>query len=131
MNTSVGTRVFVGNTMIHGDTGWRDIRSLLVNGWAADIFQIRRVNWTVFLLHRGFTYSQATSDTVFTLPQGFGDSRTMIPLHGHDNAQYAQVFFSREVSITSRSFAINTYSSTPSQYAVSASWPTSLPGIPA
>lgn len=33
VDTSVGTRVYVGDTMIHGDTGWRNVSDLLINGW--------------------------------------------------------------------------------------------------
>ena len=32
LDTTVGTSIFAGNTMIHGDTGWRDISGYLVPG---------------------------------------------------------------------------------------------------
>lgn len=43
VDTSVGTRVFLGNTMIYGDTGWRDVTGMLVNGWTARYVHIRRI----------------------------------------------------------------------------------------
>ena len=59
-DTSVGTRVFLdhpsGTTMLHGDTGWRDISSLLHEEWvlaaAGGVFQIIRQNNTVTLAAR-------------------------------------------------------------------------------
>ena len=34
IDTTVGTRVFAGDTMIYGDTGWRDVSQYLVPGLA-------------------------------------------------------------------------------------------------
>lgn len=36
LDTTVGTRVFAGDTMIYGDTGWRDIKDLLLPNWGTD-----------------------------------------------------------------------------------------------
>ena len=59
-DTSVGERVFLdhpgGSTMLMGDTGWRDISSLLHEDWvpatAGGTFQIRRQDNTVTLAAR-------------------------------------------------------------------------------
>lgn len=56
VDTTVGTRVFIGGQMVYGDTGWRDITSLLHEEWeiarSAGTFQIVRHNNTVTLACR-------------------------------------------------------------------------------
>lgn len=36
-DTTVGTRIFSGSTMVHGDTGWRDISGYLVPGLVVSV----------------------------------------------------------------------------------------------
>lgn len=50
VDNSVGTRVFVGDTMIHGDTGWRDISEYMIaeTTGTTRIF-IRRLGGVVYL----------------------------------------------------------------------------------
>lgn len=86
-DTTVGTRIFAGDTMIHGDTGWRalvewDITGAIITGAIPDELKlapsgnvpgglyIRRENRTVYVRAVG---EKATVDgTVsFTLPTGF------------------------------------------------------------
>src|SRR5690625_3783555 len=47
IDTTAGTRVFMGGVMVYGDTGWRDISQLLNPGFTAGICMVRRVNSTV------------------------------------------------------------------------------------
>jgi len=77
---SVGRRVFTWDTvnarwqMTFGDTGWRDISSLLLNGWAFASAPplLRRVNDQVTLsVAYRLTGVGASSDVVVTIPTGF------------------------------------------------------------
>lgn len=79
VDTSVGTRVFVGDTMIYGDTGQISIHNLLINGWKAGLrVQLVRENNTVKLLVQGGSNAldgyDATSTPVFIIPTGFRPS---------------------------------------------------------
>lgn len=49
VDTSVGTRVFTGDVMIHGDTGWRDISADISDRESGKLL-IRRVGDQVFLV---------------------------------------------------------------------------------
>ena len=75
VDTSVGTRVFVGDTMIHGDTGRRDIRATIVDPEtiaAGGRAWIQRTHNTVRVSLYDLSFS--TSGTVrilMTLPSGF------------------------------------------------------------
>ena len=63
-----------GNTgwqVLEGDTGWRNISGLLVNGWTALTLHIRRLNNVVYLRAVGMNNSSATTSTFLTLPAGF------------------------------------------------------------
>lgn len=64
VDTTVGTRVFVGTTMIYGDTGWA---SYTVDDMTAGQILMRRVNHTVFVQMEGCVFSNATG--TLTLPR--------------------------------------------------------------
>ncbi|MGZ0067847.1 pyocin knob domain-containing protein [Microbacterium arborescens] len=59
--------------LIYGDTGWRDVSALLMNGAGATTFLIRRIGFTVYARISSLQLpSTAVGDTVLTLPIGFG-----------------------------------------------------------
>ena len=64
-----------GWTMMYGDTGWRDVSTLLLNGWKnkANHMTIRRINCKVILRFPfvGLDGSAATRPVFITLPDGF------------------------------------------------------------
>ena len=64
-----------GWTVLYGDTGWRDISTLLINGWKnkANHMTIRRINCKVILRFPfvGLDGSAATKSVFLTLPDGF------------------------------------------------------------
>ena len=60
VDTSVGTRVFLGGVMLHGDTGWV---SYTVDGMTAGQIVMRRVNHTVFVQMQGCKFSNAATTT--------------------------------------------------------------------
>lgn len=56
--------------MIYGDTGWRDVSSLLVNGWKG-IVHMRRTLHDVKLQIVSLSAAEATSGTFMVAPTGF------------------------------------------------------------
>nr|DAT46565.1 MAG TPA: hypothetical protein [Caudoviricetes sp.] len=64
-----------GWTVLYGDTGWRDISTLLINGWKnkANHMIMRRINCKVILRFPfvGLDGSAATKSVFLTLPDGF------------------------------------------------------------
>lgn len=119
-----------------GDTGWRNVASLLVNGWAtgASSLYLRRLNGVTFLKSSsvGLTGASATLDAFMTLPTGFrcpnGDyglvgvcsipgAGTLLPI----NRGMSDV-----VMCSARGY-VSTFSS----WGTDEPWPTSLPGTPA
>ena len=72
VDNSVGTRVFLGDTMILGDTGLRKISSLLKPGWrASQSLSIQRVGNVIHLT--GYVHSDgtATDEVIMEIPSGF------------------------------------------------------------
>lgn len=57
--------------LIYGDTGWRDIKSLIVNGWVTASLLIRRVGSLVQLSGYYLNSADATSTLFAVLPEGF------------------------------------------------------------
>ena len=127
-----------GNTgwrVEYGDTGWRNISSLLSNGWGGSVY-VRRINTSVELRAEGLTRSETSTD-IMTLPAGFlPDSIAgygfRFTLHQADSTA-SQTRFRL---ISNRLTTVNT-SSVPGPYyggttwTISEAWPTTLPGTPA
>ncbi|MGO3084274.1 hypothetical protein [Ancrocorticia populi] len=133
IDTTVGTRVFIGSTMVYGDTGWRNVTSLLANGWTADYVHIRRVGDVVTVRANRLGGSAATNQTFLNAIAGFRPSSSgttsFLITHGSEAAVAARWDY-----VT---LGIPTYSSYTSGRASEISvttrdtWPTSLPGTPA
>lgn len=116
----------------YGDTGWRDITSLLTNGWTAEIFRIRRQGNTVTLEHRGLRAPEVTNLAWGVLPAGFADPRTMIPITTRGGITSTTVSNSLGCSFHSMTnFTLDTYALATSTWTVRAAWPATLPSIPA
>lgn len=63
-----------GNTgwqVLEGDTEWREVKSLLTNGYTATFVKLRRVNNQVRIAFEALSGSAATSDSVLLPPLGF------------------------------------------------------------
>lgn len=63
-----------GNTgwqVLEGDTEWREVESLLINGYTANSVKLRRVNNQVRIAFEALRGSAATSDNVLRPPSGF------------------------------------------------------------
>ena len=137
-DNSVGTRVFVGDTMIYGDTGWREI--VPENGWVGAMY-VRRINNTVY--YRGkISAETASSSNAWDIPTGFR-AGNIVSSNGHGYEYGRALVYTEEtepkvrnVSFYFSRFSITSYDSAHSygvnvSYPTTNSWPTSLPGTPA
>lgn len=133
VDTSVGTRVFVGNTMIHGDTGWRDISSLVTfpvtNGW----IRMRRVGLSVEVLANSLSVDTSGSVSILTLPPGFRPA-ALIPLEtraywGSDTVEIGRVNSTGVMQF--RTLSSGNQMNIHLTFTTQNPWPTSLPGSPA
>jgi len=111
-----------------GDTGWREVPP--INGWTADLLQIRRVGNIVFLKVAGLDGGSATSPGFLAMPGGFA---------GILNDDLRNAFIDNDGGETVRTYGgsswlvAGSYTAVTALYAadsmpVAVSWPTSLPG---
>ena len=143
---SIGRRLFswssalangatTGWQMVYGDTGWRDVSSLLENGWALGAsfpkLHMRRLGGIVSI-DADLSASSATGNTIMTFPSGFEPHRTMVTIGYNGGAGY-NAFEARSTNDagTNTLFAYTRtgglWRVTP-QYQTVAAWPSSLPG---
>ena len=116
--------------LIYGDTGWRDITTLLGNGWSADKFYINRRGYELQVAVQNLkSTGGSTQITTAILPGGFyplsalGSSSTLrvagTPLIVHSNGHiYAKATTATTTTDLEFSTTIPVYSS----------WPSVLPG---
>nr|DAK15117.1 MAG TPA: hypothetical protein [Caudoviricetes sp.] len=122
-----------GWTVAHGDTGWRDVKSLLLNGWktSGGSVLLRRVGNTVTLIspYLGLNGSAATKGIFITLPAGFTY---------FNNANYGTVGYFTDnkkpaaVSKDFNSFVLDLPSAQPMgelSWVASDDYPSTLPGV--
>lgn len=141
VDDSVGTRVFVGTTMIYGDTGWRNVSAGLVNGWTGQVW-IRRRGHNVTLLALGV--GGGSPSNMLTLQSGFRS-----PVSGFSGFNYGSPYAMADAS--SPTNVLGGYLLVASSgsllrghlesgvtniqgdagWTTNDSWPTSLPGTPA
>lgn len=139
VDTSVGTRVMAGNVMIHGDTGWRNVESLLVNGWVKYVYpaKIRRIgNRCTLNAYLARTVGAGATSERFmeSPPAGF-----QLPVQTQFGGSVLGSITStaQVVRLTSTGFAIPNYLNIQPQmwvhidWITDSPWPTSLPGTPA
>lgn len=136
VDTSVGTRVFVGDTMIHGDTGWRDVSYLFSNAESSTPLRLRRTHNMVTLDLYGV---QPTADLgsgssfIGALPSGFRPNfrRSFgLQVSGSSSTfrsafQFANGAIGCWVPSTDDSYHLSL------TYPTSDSWASTLPGTPA
>ena len=118
------------------DTGVRDIRHLLINGWTADKFTIQRVNDVVYVCIRGLKGTDATdadlmaygADDSTELDYGFRPegSNWMSPLY-HNGDVGLWAINSVPVRIRASSSTGNTWRVTTDNYDRTLVWTTSAP----
>lgn len=149
LDTTVGTRIFAGNTMIHGDTGWRDFKSLIENGLfnpegVVGGFQTRvrrfgnNVQWSLrFRPGEEFVGTRKTIHILSgNMPVGFRELPTSFTSFAtHMDGTGAQIALSNDPGSASLSIYTNSnwrdvsYGVT-GGYMTNESWPATLPGLP-
>ena len=125
--TKPGTSI---EQLFYGDTGRRDVSSLLTNGWIGTAY-LRRVGSTVTLIFGNLRASAATHGECLQMPEGFGysssdDMRAL--LHGID-----MTLRRTTGNIATRGVLISGYVSADALYGATTfvtnnPWPASLPG---
>jgi hypothetical protein len=135
VDTSVGTRVYVGNTMIYGDTGRRDIRDAIVDpDTVADGGRawIQRVDNTVRISLYDLSFSDSGTVRILeSIPQGFRPiDREGYSLSVSRTATVEAVVLQSSLYIYGAPSSGGRVSATIA-WATENPWPTSLPGTPA
>ena len=123
-----------------GDTGWRDVSSLLVNGWVGSA-QLRRVGGVCELKFNNLDPAAATNQNVLTIPSGFRQSGATPAVTALACGTSATSIIGSTVQLcnyagTATSHAVRVDNSAPNPcrgnlvWTASSTWPTSLPGTP-
>lgn len=127
LDTTVGTRIFAGNTLIYGDTGWRDISSAF-----PDYFVPSTANGSgLFMKREGTTVSMQFQAVEMVQSEG---NKPVLP-YGFRALGYLY-FWIQGGSM--RAYSNNFYSILTTESAIKATlsfetadpWPLTLPGIP-
>lgn len=131
LDTTVGTRIMAGTHMIHGDTGLRNIATLMSDFTSAGFdITIRRVNNLVQLgcYVRLADKPIAVTDVLMTLPAGFRPASRMRFLGERPGI----IDVINDGQVVSRSeVPEGVYLSFSAHFMTSNPWPTTLPGTPA
>lgn len=141
VDTAIGTRVMLGTTMIHGDTGWRNVVADLINGWAGGSVRMRRVGDVVHMRipALGFTMAGATADVFYKPPAGFFPSTganygnlgfALVSLSAAGTDSIVPVSRDFNAGVSMRRVATGHFTSMNVTWHTSDPWPASLPGIP-
>lgn len=118
-----------------GDTGWRNIESVLLNGFTATNVKIRRfgdqVSITIFALNG----ASSTDTTLYTLPTGFRSDSRIRPAwinrtSSEETPTTAVTYFSATVGIFASRTLITSGRGT-IDYLTTDAWPATLPGTAA
>ena len=118
-----------GWTVVYGDTGWRNLSSIFVNGWIG-VVRVRRVRATVTLL-LDFVRS-GTAVEVVTLPSGFTPSVNLkFTVTGGGAAQLIYLSWSGVLSKANTAHNGPTGGGETWSFLTTDPWPTTLPGTPA
>jgi len=127
-----------GNTgwkVEYGDTGWREIESVLLNGFTATSVKIRRFGDQVSITLFALDGSSSTGTTLYTLPTGFAsDSRIRQTWMGRSSSDQtpnsAITYFSNTISLATSATSITSGRGT-IDYLTTDTWPATLPGTAA
>lgn len=120
--------------LVYGDTGWRDISTLLTNGWTGTI-RIRRTLYDVKLQITTMSAAVASNGTFLIAPVGFQLGSSAL-------GNFRGFLFSNTTPITMRgvniagtaAVAVTQYSTADTQtlgtfeWSTNEAWPTTLPG---
>ena len=133
IDTTVGTRVFAGDTMIYGDTGWRNV-DWLPNGHDIETLKARRQNNTITLTGVITPKSGGEVSRPSAIPDGFRQTASNglgVYLYTLSGAQVAYFY----LNVAGTTYLRNTTNDSAGRFALTwvtdEAWPTSLPGTPA
>jgi len=121
-----------GWSVAYGDTGYRDITSLVTNGWAATRLDVRRIGYEMHFRARVLNGSAATSSSVLAggaLPTGFVVGYGQGAPFAGSNTLYTDTSAGLQVAGTAYT-AVNTSSQARFGLAQTTPWPPVLPGTP-
>ena len=138
IDTTVGTRVFAGDTMIYGDTGWRNVKNANYTGSLA----VRRVGEMVMVrLNALAPPEDVVLPTVVNLPAGFKSAGRVVGAITKSNSLGTQGRLWIEGGLVrvvvgtgakiDDPFTPNHQYTGVETFPTSDPWPTSLPGTPA
>lgn len=140
VDTTVGTRVLLdhpgGTTMLYGNTGWRDISGLLINGWTGNAWIRRDTNLVTLRVH-ALSPATATGTTFLAPITGFGwstiSTRGPRPVfHTTDSPASLYRFASSGLGFQiQQSVPVNLSLFGDTSWHSNDPWPATLPGLPA
>lgn len=130
-------RLAIGGKEI-GDTGWRNVSSLLATGWTATRASLRRTGNTVQVDVNGLTYSSGGTSTAMILPTGFRSyftGGTLFPYTDQPGAAAAATVTGQGDVSSSGAVLVSTLEtagvSASFTFTTTNAWPTTLPGVAA
>lgn len=119
-----------GWEVLHGDTGWRDVRTTLMNGWTATTFQIRRINNVVYFRGVGMNTTSATANQFFQFPAGFVNGQpfplnySKTSISTTPNNAVGNISYLGEAALPSTAG----FGHVSANFATTEAWPVTLPG---
>lgn len=115
--------------LIYGDTGWRDVTSLLLNGWTSEgPILLRRMLYSVELVMLGLVDTASTDATVLTILPGFQPVRNVVLRVVGDRGVTVRSA-ERDIRIVRTGSRLgDQYNGASVSWSTATSWPTSLPG---
>ena len=146
VDDTIGKRVFIGDTMVYGDTGWRNVASLLREGVAPSsnigVCHLRRIGDVVYFnfkldvtIEGTGLFSPSFTDAwlpvtyyyfpVYSGPLATGASGLVL----RDKPSYSAAPGVRFTSPTSRPYLADTTIVFSGSYPVAPGWPSALPGV--
>ena len=133
IDTTVGTRVFAGDTMIYGDTGWRNV-DWLPTGHDIGTLKVRRQNNTITLVGVVTPKSGGGESRPAIIPVGFRQTASNglgAYIYSLSGTQVAYFY----LNMAGTTYLRNTTNDSVGRFALSwvtnDAWPTTLPGTPA
>lgn len=141
---SVGRRLFQWDAnnarwqMTYGDTGWRDVTSLVnVSGWtnaptALAVYVRRTLEQSSMIVQWNAGTGSCSGEGILTLPSGFGPAASIIApagsLNTTDGANVGGWYWTTGTTLNLTSPATSVVARTITTLPCSAAWPTTLPG---
>ena len=132
IDTTVGTRVFTGDTMIYGDTGWRKV-DWLPTGHDIETLKVRRQNNTITLVGVITPKSGGDVSSPSAVPDGFRQTASNglgAYIYSLSGTQVAYFY----LNVAGTTYLRNPVNDSVGRFALSwvtnDAWPTTLPGTP-